>query len=221
MPRAPRSASAAAVAPVAAAQSLGAAGLPDLRRRILDTSRELLEEQGVVGLSLREVARRAGVTHQAPYHHFADRESILAELVTEGFDDLTRRLARANQRAAAGKHATLLASGLAYVGFAMEHPGIFRIMFRPELCDVQRFPALQQAGERAYAELLRLVSLLHDGQVSDSLATTYWAQVHGLAGLMVDSELAHRFPSARARQAHVRQTLEHFADFAVGPRPSA
>ncbi len=216
MPR-PRRAAPAAAPDATVASS----DLPDLRRRILDTSRALLEEQGVAALSLREVARRAGVTHQAPYHHFADRESILAELVTEGFDELTRRLARANQRIGAGKHAALMASGLAYVGFAMEHPGVFRIMFRPELCDVLRFPALQQAGQRAYGELLRLVALLHGGHTSDSLATTYWAQVHGLAGLMVDSELAHRFPSARARQAHVRQTLQHFADFAVGPAAEA
>lgn len=193
-----------------------AAAAPDLRRRILDTSRALLEEQGVAGLSLREVARRAGVTHQAPYHHFADRESILAELVTEGFDALADRLARANDRFAAGRHATVLASGLAYVGFAMEHPGVFRIMFRPDLCDAQRFPALQQAGQRAYGELLRLVGLLHPGRPPETLATVYWAQVHGLAGLMVDSELAQRLPSARARQAHVRQTLQQFADFVVG-----
>ena len=72
----------------------------ELRQRILDTSESLLETEGLSALSMREVARRAGVTHQAPYHHFADRESILAELVTQGFDELGRRLGRANDRAA-------------------------------------------------------------------------------------------------------------------------
>ena len=73
----------------------------DLRQRILNTSELLLEENGVAALSMREVARRAGVTHQAPYHHFADRESILAELVAQGFDELSRRLARAAKLAGA------------------------------------------------------------------------------------------------------------------------
>src|SRR5271169_43533 len=84
-------------------QSADASGR-DLRQDILDTARTLLDEQGVAALSMREVARRAGVTHQAPYHHFGDRESILAELVTHGFEELAQRLAVANDLApSAGK----------------------------------------------------------------------------------------------------------------------
>jgi AcrR family transcriptional regulator len=194
-----------------------AAEAPDLRQRILDTSRALLESEGVAALSMREVARRAGVTHQAPYHHFGDREAILAELVTEGFERLAARLARANDGAArVSRHATLTASGEAYVGFALEHPGVFRIMFRPDMCDPARFPAAQAAGERAHRELVRLVQLLHDGQAGEALASTYWAQVHGLACLMIDGPLGLALPTRRARLAHVRETLARFADFAVG-----
>lgn len=91
----------------------------DLRQRILDTSRALLNEHGVAALSLREVARRAGVTHQAPHHHFTDRESILAELVTQGFDELTLRLAKANRMVTSHSRLEMLvASGRAYAGFA-------------------------------------------------------------------------------------------------------
>ncbi|HEX5737928.1 MAG TPA: TetR/AcrR family transcriptional regulator, partial [Hydrogenophaga sp.] len=126
----------------------------DLRQRILDASERLLETEGLAALSMREVARRSGVTHQAPYHHFTDRETILAELVAQGFDELARRLARANQRSGSGdRHAALVESGQAYVGFAIDRPGIFRIMFRPEICDLSRFPAAQEAGARAHAEL--------------------------------------------------------------------
>ena len=118
-----------------------------LRERILATAEALLEADGLQALSLREVARRAGVTHQAPYHHFADRETILAELVTQGFDDLARRLAKAND-AAVDPRQGLLQSGAAYVGYALEHPGVFRIMFRREVCDASRFPAALAASER-------------------------------------------------------------------------
>ena len=97
------------------------------------TRRAVLDEQGAAGLSLREVARRAGVTHQAPYHHFADRESILAELVTQGFGELKRRLARAHRRSV-DPLATRVTSGVAYVVYALDNPGEFRIMFRADLC---------------------------------------------------------------------------------------
>lgn len=191
-------------APIARAAEAGA----DLRQRILATAETLLEERGVAGLSLREVARRAGVTHQAPYHHFADREAILAELVARGFTELARRLAEPNaQAAAAGRRATLVASGAAYVGFALDHPGIFRIMFRPELCDPARFPEAQAAGEAAHGELRRMVALVHGAQASDALATGYWSLVHGLACLMVDGPLGQQLSGQRARRAHTIEAL--------------
>jgi AcrR family transcriptional regulator len=191
----------------------------DLRQRILDTAAALLESEGLPALSMREVARRAGVTHQAPYHHFADRETILAELVTRGFDELTRRLARANDRAAKGdRRATVIASGEAYVGFALDHPGVFGIMFRPEVCDAARFPAAQEAGDRAHAELGRLVRLLHDGAYTEALASGYWAQVHGLACLFVDGPLGQHLPGARERRAHLREVLALMADGKLAAR---
>ncbi len=185
-----------------------------LRQRILDTSRALLDEQGAAALSLREVARRAGVTHQAPYHHFADRESILAELVVQGFDELARRLARA-RRAGQSAQDCLVASGQAYVAYALDQPGVFRIMFRQDLCDTARFPAAAQAGARAHAELMQMVQLAHapaaDGTPAEMLAHLHWAQVHGLACLLLDGPLGLLLPSTAERRTHVRQALQVFA----------
>jgi len=193
----------------------------DLRQRILEASVALLETDGLAALSMREVARRAGVTHQAPYHHFADRESILAELVGEGFGELARRLERANDRAATlGPRIALREAGEAYVGFALERPGVFRIMFRPEVCDLGRFPAAQAAGERAFEALGRLVRIVH-GAFDETLASMHWAQVHGLACLLVDGGLGAKMPGARERRAHVRETLARFADYVTGAAPPA
>lgn len=194
----------------------------DLRQRILDTSRALLDEQGSAGLSLREVARRAGVTHQAPYHHFADRESILAELVTHGFGELERRLARAHARSA-GPQATLVASGVAYVVFALDNPGVFRIMFRADLCDQARFPQAQAAGERAHGELMNLVRLVHGSHAAPgdaSLAALHWAQVHGLACLLLDGPLGQQLPSRRERLAFVRDAVTLYAQRVFGAAPA-
>jgi AcrR family transcriptional regulator len=187
-----------------------------LRERILQTAEALLQAEGLQALSLREVARRAGVTHQAPYHHFADRESILSELMTRGFDELARRLTRANA-ATTGQRQNLLLAGAAYVGYALEHPGVFRIMFRRELCDARRFPAAMAASDRAYQELLRLVALQHGGARDPALVSTYWALVHGLAGLLIDGPPSDALPTLAARRAHMRATLTRFADLVLGP----
>jgi AcrR family transcriptional regulator len=193
----------------------------DLRQRILDASEQLLETEGLAALSMREVARRSGVTHQAPYHHFADRETILAELVTRGFQEMARRLARANERHADSKDATdrkaaAIEAGQAYVGFAIDHPGVFRIMFRSEVCDPARFPAALQAGESAYRELERLVALIHGEAEVASLSAVYWGQVHGLASLIVDGPIGQQLGNARERRAYMREALTRFAQFMLG-----
>lgn len=213
MPRSPATRSRPDEAAVGAA-----ADAPDLRRRILDTGRALLEARGPAALSLREVARLAGVTHQAPYHHFANREAILAELVAQGFDELADALAAANERVAVvGARAGVVESGLAYVGFALAHPGLFRIMFRHDVCDPAHAPAARAAGERAHGELLRMVALVH-GRASAELATLYWAQVHGLAGLLIDGPLGTAAADVAGRLAHAREVLRRLAD-AMVPAP--
>ena len=199
----------------------------DLRQRIIDTSRALLDEQGAAAISLREVARRAGVTHQAPYHHFADRESILAELVTQGFDELARRLARA-RKAGQTPHQCLVASGQAYVSFALDQPGVFRIMFRQDLCDSARFSATVEAGARAHGELMQMVQMVQTahlsvpqgstaGPATEMLANLHWAQVHGLACLLLDGPLGLRLPTDAQRRAHVRQAMDAFAARMLAP----
>ncbi len=207
-----RNAPAPAAAPTAPA---------DLRSAILDTAEALLQSEGLAALSMREVARRAGVTHQAPYHHFADRETILAELVRRGFDELANRLAAATDRTDPhDARALRIASGEAYVGFAIDRPGVFRIMFRPEVCDPARFPAARAAGERAHGELVRMVQRLHAADPQAGLlASGYWAQVHGLATLLIDGPLGQALPDGAARRAHAREVLALMADGALSGAP--
>ncbi len=184
----------------------------NLRHRILDVSEHLIDTEGLAALSMREVARRSGVTHQAPYHHFADKEAIFAELVTRGFVDLTARLAQANdQIATAGRLKATIASGMAYVGFAIDHPGLFRVMFRPELCNLSRFPIAKAAGEGAYVQLERLVAEVHGPGAVPSNAMVYWSQVHGLSCLIVDGPFGAQMPDAEQRRVFARSVMEPFA----------
>lgn len=165
---------------------------------------------------MREVARRAGCTHQAPYHYFQDRETMLATLVAEGFDELAHKLGVGNELApSTGVRAALLTSGYAYVDFALSQPGVFRIMFRPDLCNPTRFAFLQEPATRAHAELQRLTSITFGNKATPALATILWAHVHGLACLLVDGPLAMALTSAKIREAHMREVGEQFADLAM------
>ena len=178
----------------------GRRGGRDLRSELLRTSRELLDEAGPSALSMREVARRAGCTHQAPYHYFANREAILAALVCEGFDELADRLAVAHDGlGSADLHAVLVASGNSYVEFALRRPGVFRVMFRPDVCDPERFPEVVQAGQRARRELARLAKAVMGDGAQVEAEVLIWSGVHGLASLLLDGPLAGEFSSTEDR----------------------
>ena len=186
----------------------GRRGGRDLRSELLRTSRELLDEAGPSALSMREVARRAGCTHQAPYHYFANREAILAALVCEGFDELADRLAVAHEGlGGADLHAVLVASGNAYVEFALRHPGVFRVMFRPDVCDPERFPEVVRASERARDELARLARRVAGEETSLEMEVLFWSGVHGLASLLLDGPLVGAFGSVQERLEFAREVV--------------
>ncbi len=166
----------------------------DLRRAVLDASLALVEEGGVGALSMREVARRANVTHGAPYHHFADRAAIVAGLAEEGFELLTREMTTAMKREPAGTIARFESCGRAYVRFAVRHPAYMRIMFRPELASPTDHPAVDAAAASAMRVLIECVAecqkagAMPSGDVS-AIVLTSWAAVHGLASLWLDGPL--------------------------------
>ena len=178
----------------------------DLREDLLRISRELLDEGGPDALSMREVARRAGCTHQAPYHYFANREAILAALIEAGFDELANRLCEAHDLVKTEDLRTVAeASGNAYVEFALINPGVFRIMFRRDMCDPARFPGIQVASRRTYDELGRLARIRFGEHAIREHETALWASVHGLAVLLLDGLMADEFPALEDRLAYARR----------------
>lgn len=170
----------------------------DLRPALLAAARRMLERDGPAALSLREVARRAGVSHNAPYRHFADRAALLAALAAEGFAALADRLRDATARAPpAGR---LGASGAAYVRFALDEPNLFRLMFGG-LVRGRDHPELAGAAARAYAQLAGETGA---GPDAGPRTVAAWATVHGLAHLLLDEQI----PLARGDRAAADRLIE-------------
>ena len=186
----------------------------DLKAQVLDASVQLIAEKGLAGLSMREVARRAGVSHQAPYHYFDDRAAILAAVVERGFVRLAERMEDASKTGTASHR--LERVGQAYVAFALEEPVYFRLMFRPELADLKRFPSAGAAGARGFAVLQRLVGEKAGARVGqakkEAMVSMHWSLVHGLATLLLDGPLGAEFPDPAARARHVEQVLRLFTE---------
>lgn len=164
----------------------------DLRAACLRAARELLEEDGGSGLSMRAVARRAGVSPTAPYRHFAEREALVSAVAAEGYRELAGHLAAAHP--APSTPDELAAVAAAYVRFAVRHPALFRAMFA-EPCD----PADEEraAATAAITEYVRgIVHRVFPGADPDALSTAVWALVHGLAFLHLDGKLDTSTPDA-------------------------
>lgn len=149
--------------------------------------------EGTTALTLRAVARRAGVSHQAPYQHFADRAALVAAVAQEGFELLAAELERA-RAVAANPVAQLQESGVAYVVFAVRHPRHFRVMFGPELAQRSAHPDLNRSARRVFDRLLAPASQLLPPPVSgmETVGATLWSVVHGLAMLLIDGQLPGR-----------------------------
>lgn len=195
----------------------------DLRQQILDASVALIEAEGLGALSLREVARRAGVSHQAPYHYFADRAAILAAVAQVGFQRLRDALHEAHT-GPGDAVARLERGGRAYVAFARAHPGYFRVMFRPELVDLSQHPEAVVVADEARALLDALVqALVDEGRLAPAgvtgMVTLAWSFVHGLASLVLDGPLART--SDVAIEAQVDAAFGVYAAMVAGTPPGA
>jgi AcrR family transcriptional regulator len=166
----------------------------DLHAACLSAALELLEEGGATALSLRAVARRAGVSPAAPYRHYADREALVSAVAAVGYRELAERLAAAHP--APSTHAQLASVGVAYVEFALEQPALFRMMFS-EPCD--RDNEERVAATAAVSLYLReIVARCFPRADPEALAPAIWALVHGLAFLHLDGKLDASTPSVVA-----------------------
>jgi AcrR family transcriptional regulator len=164
----------------------------DLRRALLDAGLALIKEHGPLGVTLREAARRAGVTHAAPYRHFTDKEALLAALAEEGFTRLRAEL----EEAITGTDglARTEAIGVGYVHFARKNPQQFRVMFGSEVGDKRNYPSLAEADQSVFDLAVQAIRAGQDtGEIPAgnpaSMGLVWWSMLHGVASLVVDGQM--------------------------------
>lgn len=166
----------------------------DLRNALLDAAVRLVDADGVEKLSLRAVAREAGVSQAAPYHHFKDKEALVAEVCRLGFERLGDVM-RTEVDGEGPALERLERIGRAYVGFAVEHRAYFALMWGGHVHDPSCYPELEASAECTFEMLVRLVG---EGQARGefradepalAVALGCWSAVHGAAALIVDKGL--------------------------------
>ena len=193
----------------------------NLRAALLDVALKILAEKGAAALSLRAIARQAGVSQTAPYNHFADKEALLAALATVGFTGLSESMAQAVVAAAPVDTASeIRALGRGYLEFAIHQRELLRLMFGGEIADMREFPELMEAAHEAFAAISTAVGRYLDegntgptGRIGPRTATiAAWSMVHGLSTLLIDHKVDPAETEAGNEAELIEQVLEIFVD---------
>jgi AcrR family transcriptional regulator len=180
----------------------------DLRRALIGAALELVRQRGVGGFTLREAARRVGVSQTAPYRHFETKEALLAAVAEEGFRDLNRRLEDTGALDFPDPRRRLREQGLICFEFYVADPARFRVMFGRASARRERYPALAEAWGRVNALLLQsLIACQRSGQLRDGdpmeLGLALASMTHGLAALVIEGHLGSATPADRAGVAEL------------------
>ena len=180
----------------------------DVRRLVLDAAIAIIELEGAESLSMREVARQAGVSHQAPYHYFSDRSGIFAAISEEGFSGLAQAFRDVHET----EMPAAKAGFIAYLNFAREHVGHFRVMFRNDICGVVTHELTQIAADSAFEELRLMVARITGPEIDPNKAFTFaamlWSLSHGLATLVIDGPLPNKVPPGTDLESQIQAVID-------------
>ena len=183
---------------------------------------EILAEEGGGALSLRKVASRAGVSHAAPYAHFADRQDLIAAISTEGFRQLYERIGAVVEDNPHDLAKRLVEVAWAYVQFAMENSSLFKVMFSGILEGENKYPEFVKISHETFFQLVYLVQecqqagLLGPGP-ADVLALSVWSLVHGFVSLLLEKQISHTILDGTPIKELLCQTLNQISLAKLAP----
>ena len=165
----------------------------DLRQKIIDEALSWIERENIVSLSLRGIARRLGVSHNAPYRHFPDKESLLVAIAEIGFRQLNQALQQALNGKANNCQEKLENIGVAYIRYAVANQTYYRVMFSDLQLICDKYPELDRISEQAFTVLLNAIEAGQEVKVfiaedSRQLARVCWSLTHGVSMLAIDNQ---------------------------------
>lgn len=190
----------------------------DLKNALIQAGAEIVANDGLEGLSLRKVALRAGVSHNAPYSHFPDKQSLIAAISTAGFQQLYEVLDSAAAAYPKKPRKQLQQAALAYVQFALDHPDTFKIMFSGVLEKEKDYPAFVEISQKTFQRVVDVVRACQKAGVLKSKSTeltavAVWGQVHGIVSLALEGQISHTILD--------RQRVQDIVSFAIEQMISA
>ncbi len=168
----------------------------DLKNALIQAGIKILAKEGVGGLSLRKVAKKAGVSHSAPYAHFPDKQSLIAAISTEGFKQLYTELDAAVSPYSSDPRQQLAEGAWAYVQFAMKNTDTFNIMFSGVLEKEKDYPAYVESSRKTFERVVEVVRACQDASVlrsapAEMMAISVWGQLHGIISLALEGQISH------------------------------
>ncbi|MFN8398507.1 MAG: TetR/AcrR family transcriptional regulator [Anaerolineales bacterium] len=168
----------------------------DLKNALIQAGVEILAQEGVDGLSLRKVAQHAGVSHSAPYAHFPDKQSLIAAISTEGFNQLHTELEAAISPYSKNPKKQLLEGAKTYVRFAEENTDTFKIMFSGVLEKEKDYPSFVEISSKTFKLVVEVVQACQNADIlptapADLMAVSVWGQVHGIVSLALEGQVSH------------------------------
>lgn len=168
----------------------------DLKNALIKAGVEILAKEGISGLSLRKVAQRAGVSHSAPYAHFPDKQSLIAAISTEGFNQLYVELDAAVSSHVNHPKKQLLEGSQAYVRFALNNTDTFKIMFSGVLEKEKEYPSFVEISRKTFKRVVEVVQACQEAGALRSAspeltAVSVWGQVHGIVSLGLEGQISH------------------------------
>lgn len=168
----------------------------DLKNALIAAGADILAKDGVSGLSLRKVAQQAGVSHAAPYAHFADKQALIAAISTDGYRRLYEALVATTQQYADDPARQLVEGAWAYVQFAVNDTDYFKIMLSGAIEKEKDYPAFVEISQRSFALLVQIVEACQQAKIlkrdpSDLIAVGAWSLIHGFVSLFLEDQISH------------------------------
>ncbi|MDZ4725588.1 MAG: TetR/AcrR family transcriptional regulator [Leptospira sp.] len=186
----------------------------DLKKALVEATIQLLKEDGYQSLSLRKISKLAGVSQAAPYRHYNDLESLIADVASEGFKLLTDQLSKIRRKAKSNPLLQFRESGLSYVEFALTNPDLFQIMYGNQIQNHSEYETLIAAEDEPFEILKEIITDCKNAKIIktadiEKTSIAAWTMVHGIAVLLLGNQVMFRNLDLKHARTVTKELIEH------------